>query len=221
MRKRAAYENWQAHNRAKMDVQRIFTNIYTANMWGDPESRSGPGSSVFRTRLIRPALSRLFSDLAVKSVLDVPCGDFNWMRLTEMPEIRYTGADVVPEIVQRNTDLYSDKWRRFVLLNMIADPLPSADLILCRDGLVHLSFTDIASALRHIRSSRATYLLATTFDASENVDIATGDWRPLNLQRPPLAFPAPIKTIWDGPRPDGTYADKMLALYKVANVPTL
>ena len=204
-----------------MDVQQIFTDIYNTNGWGDPESRSGPGSSVFRTRLIRPALSQLFRDLAVQSVLDVPCGDFNWMRLIEMPGVLYTGADVVPEIVQRNLDLYSGRSRRFVCLNMIVDPLPSADLILCRDGLVHLSFADIASALDQVRNSGARYLLATTFDAHlENCDIKTGDWRPLNLQFPPLSFPSPIHKIWDGPRPDGTYSDKMLALYNAADLPT-
>jgi hypothetical protein len=73
-----------------------------------------------------------------------------------------------------------------------------------------------------MRSSRATYLLVTTFNAHlENLDIGTGDWRPLNVQQPPLAFPPPIVTVWDGPRPDGTYPDKMLALYKVANLPAL
>jgi hypothetical protein len=205
-----------------MDVQRIFTDIYIANRWGDPESRSGPGSSVHRTRLVRPALAQMFRDLTVQSVLDVPCGDFNWMRLTEMTGILYTGADVVPEIVQRNLDLYSGKSRRFVCLNMIVDPVPFADLILCRDGLVHLSFADIASALHQMRSCRATYLLATTFDAhTPNLDIQTGDWRPLNLQLPPLSFPSPICKIWDGPRPDGTYPDKMLALYKLGDLPGL
>jgi hypothetical protein len=205
-----------------MDIEQIFTDIYIANRWADPESRSGPGSSVFRTRLIRPALSQLFRDVGVRSVLDVPCGDFNWMRLTEMPRVLYTGVDVVPEIVQRNLDLYSGEWRCFVCLNMIVDPLPSADLILCRDGLVHLSFADIASSLLQMRSSGAKYLLATTFEAhAENCDIQTGEWRPLNLQLPPLSFPPPIRKIWDGPRPDGTYSDKMLALYDPADLPVL
>jgi hypothetical protein len=203
------------------EVQQIFTEIYSGNQWGDPDSRSGPGSSVFRTRLIRPALAQLFKKLGLRSVLDVPCGDFNWMRLVEMSGILYTGADVVPEIVERNTELHSNECRRFVHLNMIADPLPSADLILCRDGLVHLSFSDIASTLRRMRSSGATYLLLTTFDAHlSNLDIATGEWRPLNVLRPPLAFPPPISKIWDGPRPDSTYSDKMLVLYEVADLPT-
>jgi hypothetical protein len=98
---------------AGMDVEQIFTDIYSSNRWGDAESRSGPGSSVFRTRLIRRALTQLFRDFAIRSVLDVPCGDFNWMRLTEMPGILYTSVDVVPEIVQRNIDLYADESRQF------------------------------------------------------------------------------------------------------------
>jgi len=31
---------------------------------------------------------------------------------------------------------------------MIHDSVPKADLILCRDGIVHFSFADIALALR-------------------------------------------------------------------------
>jgi hypothetical protein len=205
-----------------MDAQKIFTEIYVSNRWGDPESRSGPGSSVFRTRLVRPALSSLLRNLEVQSVLDLACGDFNWMRFTEMPEILYIGADVVPEIVGQNHDFYANDWRRFVCLNMITDPLPQAELILCRDGLVHLSFADIAATLRQMRSCGARYLLVTTFDEHPtNEDIRTGDWRPLNLQLSPFSFPHPMSKIWDGPRPDGTYRDKMLALYTISDLPVV
>ncbi|HYO83620.1 MAG TPA: class I SAM-dependent methyltransferase [Bryobacteraceae bacterium] len=205
-----------------MDIPKIFTEIYAANTWGDAESRSGPGSSVFRTRLVRPALTRLFRELGIHSVLDLGCGDFNWMRLTDMDGVHYTGVDVVPEIVKSNVEQYSSAWRMFLCLNMVDAPLPPVDLILCRDALVHLSFADIFSALRHIRSSGARYLLTTTFDdVTENTDIETGGWRTLNVQLPPLSFPPPVGKLWDGPRADGTYADKMLALYQVADLPAL
>ena len=63
-------------------------------------------------------------------------------------------------------------------------------------------------------------LLVTTFQEHRcNEDIVTGGWRPLNLQKPPFSFPAPLWTIWDGSRADGTYPDKALALYRVQDLP--
>ena len=39
---------------------------------------------------------------APASLLDAPCGDFNWMRHVPLGGVSYTGADVVPELIARN-----------------------------------------------------------------------------------------------------------------------
>ena len=198
------------------DAERIFTRIYRANEWGDAESMSGPGSTVFRTRLLRPRLAELFGRLGIRSLLDLGCGDFNWMRLVDLASVEYIGGDVVPELVQQNVRLYADAGRRFLAMDMLRDTLPRVDLILCRDGLVHFSFADIAVAMRAMKQSGSTYLLATTFTAhARNEDIPTGGWRPLNLSLPPFCFPDTLEVIGDGPRPDGTYPDKALGLYRI------
>lgn len=203
----------------RSSTEKIFARIYARNAWGDVESRSGAGSSLARTQLLRPELTRLLLDLCVGSILDLPCGDFNWMRATELPGIVYLGADIVTPLIARNNLLYASPGRGFLRLDMLSDALPKADLILCRDGLVHLSFFDIARALTRMQEAGATYLLATTFTAHDrNRDIVTGEWRPLNLDLPPFRFPAPIKTLADGPRPDGTHPDKALALYRFADL---
>lgn len=204
---------------AQSSTEKIFARIYARNAWGDAESRSGTGSSLARTQLLRPELTRLLGDLGVGSVLDLPCGDFNWMRATQLPGIDYLGADVVTPLIARNNLQYANPQRRFLRLDMLSDALPRTDLILCRDGLVHLSFFDIARALKQMQEGGATYLLATTFTAhSPNKDIATGEWRPLNLDLAPFLFPAPLTLLADGPRPDGTYPDKALALYRFADL---
>jgi hypothetical protein len=204
---------------AHSSTEKIFAGIYARNSWRDPESRSGTGSSVARTEQLRPRLTQLLLHLRVGSVLDLPCGDFNWMRLTELPGIEYLGADVVTPLIARNNLLYASPGRRFLRLDMLSDALPKADLILCRDGLVHLSFFDIARTLKRMQDGGATYLLTTTFTAhGSNKDAVTGDWRPLNLDLAPFRFPVPLKTLADGPRPDGTYPDKTLALYRFTDL---
>ena len=198
---------------ARPRTEKIFARIYAKNAWGDAESRSGTGSSVARTELLRPKLTKLLLDLGVRSLLDLPCGDFNWMRLTELPGIEYTGADIVTPLIEKNNLLYAQPGRRFLRLDMQCDAVPKADLVLCRDGLVHLSFFDIAQALKRMHDGGTTYLLTTTFTAHRrNKDIATGGWRPLNLVLAPFCFPDPLQTLTDA-RPDGTAPDKTLALY--------
>jgi SAM-dependent methyltransferase len=200
-------------------TEAVFTEIYRRNTWGDRESLSGPGSSVMRTRYLRPRLIALIAELDVRSVLDAGCGDFNWLRLAELPGVVYTGVDIVEALVAQNIERHSSPNRAFLKADLLSDPLPQADLIFCRDCLVHFSFEDIRRALANLKKCGATWLLATTFTALErNEDIETGGWRPLHLQLAPLGFPAPVRAIEDGPRPDGSYPDKILALYRMSEI---
>lgn len=32
---------------------------------------------------------------SIKSILDIPCGDFSWMKKIELDGIEYIGADIV------------------------------------------------------------------------------------------------------------------------------
>jgi hypothetical protein len=175
---------------------------------------------VARTERLRPELSLLLKELEVQSVLDVPCGDFNWMRFTQLPSIEYVGVDVVPDLIRENILRHAGPGRTFVQINMLSGPLPRAGLVLCRDGLVHFSFSDIARALRTIKRSGSTYLLVTTFRShKKNRDVPTGSWRPLNLEIAPFFFPPALRVLSDAPLPDGIYPDKGLALYRVPDLP--
>jgi hypothetical protein len=50
--------------------------------------------------------------------------------------------------------------------------------------------------------------------------IADGDWRPLNLQRPPFGLPAPHRIIVEGCTEEGgAYRDKALGLWRIAELP--
>jgi len=90
------------------DMAAIFTPFYTANAWGDAESVSGPGSNFERTARLRQALPSLLTKLQVSSLLDAPCGDFNWMKYLDFPLQRYVGADVVSHLITKNQKLYGD-----------------------------------------------------------------------------------------------------------------
>lgn len=143
------------------------------------------------------------------------------MARVDLPGIAYTGADLLPELVAANAARAAPD-RRFAVLDLTASPLPRADLLLCRDCLVHFSFADAARAMANIRRARITYLLATTFPAeTANLDITTGDWRPLNLERAPFNFPPPSALLTEGcTEADGRFLDKSLGLWAIQDLPT-
>ena len=50
--------------------------------------------------------------------------------------------------------------------------------------------------LEQLAHSGSTYLLTTTYPERDNdKDIATGAWRPLNLEAAPFSLPKPLTTI--------------------------
>lgn len=131
-------------------------------------------------------MPRLVKELGVDTFFDLACGDFNWVKEVELKVEMYLGADIVHSICERNIRKYGQHNRIFRRLDLTKDPLPKADIILCRDALVHLSFCDISKAISNIKKSGTRYLLVTTYPNVEvNFEICTGGWRPLNLQKPP------------------------------------
>lgn len=178
------------------DAEVIFSEIYERNLWNDPESASGRGSTLQRTTVIRRVLPALLRDVGAESLLDAPCGDFNWMRFTELRSVKYIGADVVPSLIARNEQRYSRHDRNFVVLDITKSAIPRVDVILCRDCFAHLSFRNIFSALANFKRANSEYLFATTHTKTrEHRDIATGQGRYVNLQLSPFNFPEPEKLI--------------------------
>lgn len=209
---------------ADLNLAQRFDLIHRTNLWGADSSASGVGSELAATATLRQELSSLLQTLGVRSLLDLPCGDFTWMAHMDLSGIRYCGADIVPELIATNTARYAVPDRiGFRRLDLVTDPLSAADLILCRDCLVHLSFAHIRAALDNIRRSGTRWLLTTTFLRLEsNRDIEDGDWRALNFRRAPFAFPEPETVIVEGcDEAGGDYADKVLALWDIARLPDL
>ena len=213
---RAAYGSYLRTIRPSED---IFRDKFARNAWRGAESVSGTGSDLEQTRVVIQELPRLLRSLGVSTLLDLPCGDFNWMRQVDLSGVRYIGADVVPEIVAHNARFTTPEIT-FTRLNLLTGQLPRVDAIFCRDCLVHLSFADIERALTNIVRSGSTYLITTTFpDRSANVDIPTGRWRVLNLQAPPFDFPPPLRLLVEQcTEGDGTYRDKSLGVWRIEDI---
>lgn len=201
-------------------MEKIFTQIYHQNVWGNSESVSGSASALSQTKKIIEELPILIQKIGAKSFLDISCGDFNWMKEVELCVDSYIGADIVEELIERNNQKFADRNRNFIRLDITKDDLPEVDIIFCRDCLVHLSFGEILRAIENFRKSNSKYLLTTTFtNQQRNINMITGGWRPLNLQRPPFDFPEPIHIINENCTiRSGKYSDKSLGLWRIVDI---
>lgn len=177
-------------------METVFQKIYDQNLWKGKESRSGLGSDLEKTFLLRQVLPRFLSRLNVRSVLDAPCGDLHWLKTVKLNLDQYWGVDIVKQVVEKNHRLELPFAAKFLHADITKDDLPAADLILSRDGLVHLSLLNILQALDKFKKTNARYLLTTHYPSiDENFEIEDGWWRPINLLRPPFSLPRPIDML--------------------------
>jgi hypothetical protein len=203
-----------------MGAKEKFSEIYEKNIFGGGLSRSGEGSDLLQTVIIRHEIPKLLKQLEIKILIDAPCGDWYWMRKVDLPVEQYIGIDIVDKLVEKNNSAFGNSKISFQVMNLANVDLPKGDLIFSRDCLVHLSFTDALKIIANFKRSGAKYLLTTTFTSREkNEDLGDGFWRPLNKQLAPFNFPNPIRLINEGcTEGNNLFADKCLGLWLLQDI---
>jgi len=223
LRTSAAHKATSGNAEEDRDHEAIFTKRYGLRKLKDPieGSYSGPGSTVVRTEAIREAIPALLKELDCKILIDAPCGDFKWMQTIELPVEKYIGAEVIKDLVEVNNKTFGDAQRSFIHIDLVQDVLPKGDVVLNRDMLIHLSFSDIHRFIEQLKKSGSEYLLTSHFPKqTENTDIKTGEWRPVNLEIEPFNFPKPLTVISEKYTANPLHSDKSLALWRVADLPS-
>jgi SAM-dependent methyltransferase len=170
----------------------VFRTIYENDLW---KGGSGEGSVLDATADYRRVLERLISSRSVRSVVDVGCGDWRFSRLVDWRSVRYTGIDIVPELITSLTREFGSRRIRFVAGDARAARLPRADLLICKDVLQHWPNQSILEFL-HRNLGRFRYAALTNDawsiheHAGLNADIPLGSWRPIDLEAPPFGLRA-------------------------------
>lgn len=204
------------------EAEKVFSTIYHDNIWGDGESVSGYGSSHQQTQFVKIELPYVLEELNVRTMLDLPCGDFNWMKDVDLTRLHYTGADIVPDLAKSNNASYANAQRTFTTLDLTSSPLPKVDLIFTRDCLVHLPNELVFAALRNICLSGSTYFMTTSFSwrfFNANNDIPMGHWRRINLEIAPFHLPPPMRFLVEGcSESEGQLGDKTLGIWPVSQI---
>ena len=176
-------------------IEKTFTKVLKDRFWvrGDNVSLSGSG---------------------LKSVVDCPCGDYNWQHLFNSEKLNYHGLDIVADLVEANKK-HETQTTKFSQADLTCDKLPAADLIIVRDCFVHLPTADVVRGLLNIALQDFKFVAVTHFVKPRgNTDTIAPKWRPINFRLPPYSFPFPkavlIEQCTEG---GGEWDDKALAIY--------
>lgn len=181
-----------------MELRDAFTWAYDEFYWKNPESRSGPGSTLDYTKSLRALLPGVLRGLGVRTMLDAPCGDFHWMKEVDLSGIQYIGGDIVEKMVFELRDRYPA--HEFSVVDITKDKLPQVDLWLCRDVLIHLSNHDILKILYNFLRSGSRLLATSHFPYNHlNGDVQSGPraFHEVNLCHPPFGLAQPLITLPD------------------------
>ena len=153
------------------------------------ESISGPGSSISNTIEVRSLLQEVIINYNIKSILDLGCGDWNWLQLIDLSGVTYEGWDADIDMISLNRSNYGNGDINFKSYDIVLSDYPEVDLIICRDVLFHMP---IHLAHKIIKKSKfaCKYFLSTCFrDVDYNQGIQPSeDWGyyPINLNIDPF-----------------------------------
>jgi hypothetical protein len=183
------------------DYRRRFDRLYVQRLWsriaGTQETGCGGGSTLEATQVFRDELERFLAAQPPGVFFDAPCGDFYFMSRVRFPAgWSYIGGDISPAALRDARRFAPD--RDFREFDLLTDPFPASDAWLCRACLFHLSFADIRAVLENfVRSDSKLAIITSHIEVPTNSDIATGDYRPLDLTAPPINLPKPSRFLRD------------------------
>lgn len=188
-----------------MDAATLFAEIYRTDAWN---GGSGPGSSPRFCEPLVDWLSGWILENGIRSVVDLGCGDCQWMPdVVRRTGIRYRGIDVVLDVIHANK--VREPRLDFAWDDFTTDPsvLPVADLYWSKDVLQHWSDEQIASWLDRFFAARpeAVLLVANcsnqtssprTLDPRWHFAPLSGSLDPLRRYHPDMLFQWSGKSVY-------------------------
>ncbi|MEN9343375.1 MAG: hypothetical protein RLZZ453_162 [Chlamydiota bacterium] len=171
------------------DLESVFTNIYQCGGWGWNEEGvgfSGAGSTRLNATHYITFLEQFIKANHIKTVVDAGCGDWTFSKDVQWGDVQYLGVDVVKSVIDANIQKYATDKIRFEHFDMLRYALPAADLLICKDVLMHLSNRDIILFLKSIKQFKHCLFTNNIGPENENQDIQRGEFRPLDLTAAPF-----------------------------------
>jgi SAM-dependent methyltransferase len=196
-----------------LSVAETFQNIYRAKAWGDNGEPFCSGT-VSRGRVSEQYcafVTKFIRDHQVESIVDLGCGDFAiGKQIVEASGVRYTGIDVVPELIEHHKSTLHDTRVSFRCADITDDLLPAADLCLVRQVLQHLSNDEIMKVLANLRNFSRILISEDvpghpkSFNRNKphGPDVRAYYGSGVYVERPP--FSCTVREIWELPLTDNS-----------------
>ena len=172
--------------------------IYEMKLWGDNNTEFYSGDGSHSSAIIKPYIEVVMSVLkSFKNqitVCDLGCGDFNIGKELVKYTKKYIAVDIVPELIAYNKEKFKETNLKFQCLDISKDELPSADCVIIRQVLQHLSNKEVLNVICKLYDFK--YIILTEHipddDFIPNKDIVSGQGirlkkqSGLNLVKPPF-----------------------------------
>lgn len=218
------------------DYKEVFDDKWTNYGFGGTgadqqgsETRSGPGSTLENTVSVRNKIKEWITEHNWSTMIDIPCGDFNWMKHIVYSFQKYIGGDIVSRAIEENTRKYGNETTSFVNFDILTDNIPEGDVLLVRDIVGHFPLSDGEKIVQTILASKCKYLISTTWynvndpvyhERHINQGTTHGHFYPVNLMSAPFNFPAPMDFVVENVevRDHDAGNRKILGLWKLEDI---
>ncbi len=148
----------QTYANKRKSTETIFTEIYEKKLWGEAADGrkycSGKGTVEDNVTQYIEVVQEFIQQKNIQHIFEIGCGDFSIMSkvLNPYPQIYYTGADIVKNVVNHLNNTFATKQIQFIHMNAVeAQQYPKADLCIIRQVLQHLSNQQIIDILQKLK----------------------------------------------------------------------
>jgi hypothetical protein len=172
------------YDKVKIEEERIFSEIYDTNFW---TNGSGPGSHKNNTIEYREILQEYFDDKRFKTYTDLGCGDWQIMKLINIPDNKiYKGYDIAKTVIDTNNLDYKKENISFYHINNI-DLIESADLLIIKDVMIHWTNERVLYFINNILPKFKYAIFTEDYCTDSNIlnaDINFGQFRCIDITQP-------------------------------------
>lgn len=159
------------------DCKETFTRIYKDRVWGDGSGGGSGEQAQPYCDFVSEYMKMPPYPMGVRTALDIGCGDGSVASRIAWGMFTYIGVDAAQGF------------------DALTDPLPEADLVLCKEVMQHLSNEQIQLLLdRTAHYPRRLFTNTCHPSLPVNTDITTGDCRAVDLTLAP--FNQPARTVF-------------------------
>lgn len=191
---------------------------------GERESASGPGSAYKAAQPAISLLEKAIRDHNVERILDLGCGDWNWMKSVNLRTkdgrpIQYLGWDAHADLIQQLNNEYGSSNVCFELSDATQGPLPEADLVIARDILFHMNHALGVKLVSNAKVAAPLFLSTSFLEINENappkeyLPIENWGFHKVNLNRAPYDLGSAMIAAFDEPEGFHSSSRRYICLY--------